>query len=823
MKTKLKIIITALFYYPRTHPVITFISILLTAACIAAGYAAIRYPDDRSFIEKTIAGDNKSAETDQEQILDVITENVSLSIIPAYTKETSEKISILQSSGYMKSNPYSDSQYIFRYVTGRTGLWIDEKNSVLLPCGSSMRFSSNPSDGSRIEFHIAAVSFTEKKAARNIELKVLSDGKIYSVLSQQVEIYDRKEFLKSQKSSSSSFPGIYPSTGWHKVTADISKFKGKRITVEISSSDREGFIFIGNPVHYARSQQKKYNVVHIVFDAMNRDYMGIYNPESPLTPNFNKLKDDFIIFDKFYSNATKTRIFLSGMLTSQNPPATRHGYNRNIIPEEDKNLFYSDKSIDTLPQAMQRNGYLTMQVGNSGFTHPALQIALDYGFSESFDFQKMPYDSTGIAYHLIRTLRERKNSPMYIYTHFNTTHEPRKTPLKYYFKGFFGMPDKIWRPNVTGATVHADALFLQITEALKKEGLWDNTIVIVSSDHGTLYHASNYNRNYLVEDFIRIPFMIHLPSELKKKYADGMKRFESATGFINLAPTILDLTGSLPSSKFKGKSIVPFLKMDKSQLYTDEFIRSFDSYSASIIYKGRWKYVQIQDTPFSNNESRTLKWYFFGSGPADPSEALYDLENDPLEKNNIIGQQRDIVTSCRKAFPDGSRHPALNMITVYPDGKNNSITIRSDLKSRVIRAGILKKNETDTFHITNNQCEFKISVTDTPRYIYFEGEDSDAPFSMQVISNGKPLRDSSFLCGSYNLPLVKQNTPIEGINLLSALLITAKPAAPEFQEGVAVNLSRMDIRRWVKENRGTAEAGMDSNMKQVLKSWGYIQ
>lgn len=797
--------------------------ILAVAVAAAVLYASFRYPDDNGFLENAPGLESAGRAEKQERIADSIAENASLVVAPSYSKDVVDRISVLRSSGYLKTDPYSRSPYTFRYATGKAGLWIDEKSSVLVPCGSSMRFTLTAAEGSRVEFYAAAVSFTEETGKRKIELKVSSGGRSRILLSRDIDIYNRRTYDSIQTPPSSSFPRIYPSTGWSRISVDIQGFENRSVTVEISSPDREGIVFIGNPLHYTTAKTGKYNVIHIVFDAMSREYMGIYNPSSSLTPNFDAAKNDFIIFDRFYSNATKTRIYLSGMLTSQNPPATRHGYNDNIISDEEKNLFYNDRSIETLPSVMKRNGYLPIQVGNSGFTNPALQTSVDYGFSESFDFMTLPYDSTGIVYHLIRTLRERKNAPMYIYAHMNTTHKPRITPVKYYIRGFIGQPDKLWRPNVSGSTSHADALFRQITDALKKEGLWENTILIISSDHGTLYHASNYNRNNLLDDFIRTPFLVHLPDELKKRYADGAARFSTATSVINLAPTIVDLTGFPPSEKFRGRSILPYMAMKNQAQYTDEFIRSFDNFASSIVYRGRWKYIQKQRDNYSDADFRTLSWYFFGSGMADPDEALYDLDSDCLEKRNIIGSEKKIADLCREAFLKGSIHPALTMVTIFPDGKKHSITARAVLKRSVLRAGISNAKDSDAVRINQNTCDFNLTLNDVPRYLYFEGSDSDTPFTIQVFSDGRPVDRAHFLCGSYNLPLAEQSSLIGGEQLLSALLVTGKPAAPENITGVKVNLSRMDIRRWAKEQRSGAEGGIDPNMKEVLKSWGYIQ
>ena len=163
------------------------------------------------------------------------------------------------------------------------------------------------------------------------------------------------------------------------------------------------------------------------------------------------------------------------------------------------------------------------------------------------------------------------------------------------------------------------------------------------------------------------------------------------------------------------------------------------------------------------------------------------------------------------------------MITIFPDAKKHTITAHAVLKSTVLRADIMEKNGADALRINQSTLDFTISISDAPRYFYFEGIQSDTPFTVQIFSDGKPIDGAHFLSGSYNLPLAQQNHLIQGVPLMASLLVTGKPASPKNVSGISVNLSRMDIRRWAKEQRSGSEAGMDANMKEVLKSWGYIQ
>jgi len=149
MKRKIKKICTTVSSPVRRHPAVSAAALIIIITAGIAIYASVRYPDDRSFLQKA-PGIQSTDIQNQEQLRDIISESGSLAVIPPYSKNAEKNISVLRSSGYLKTNPYARSPYVFRYVTGKTGLWLDEKNSVLLPCGSSMRFSVAAAEGSRI-------------------------------------------------------------------------------------------------------------------------------------------------------------------------------------------------------------------------------------------------------------------------------------------------------------------------------------------------------------------------------------------------------------------------------------------------------------------------------------------------------------------------------------------------------------------------------------------------------------------------------------------------------------------------------------------------
>ncbi|HNX59150.1 MAG TPA: sulfatase-like hydrolase/transferase, partial [Spirochaetota bacterium] len=530
----------------------------------------------------------------------------------------------------------------------------------------------------------------------------------------------------------------------------------------------------------------------------------------------------FTVFDRMYSLGTKTRISVAGFLTSTLPPQTGHGYNYNLVPDEVKNRFYRDSTITSLPRVLGDNGYLTFQVGNCGFTNPALPTSVDYGFDESFEFQKYPYDSTGIAFHLIRTLRAHKGTPFYCYAHLNTTHKPRITPAKYYFTGYLSNPSLMWRPNVTGAARYADHLFSLIIDSLKKEGLWDNSIVIISSDHGTLYEIDNYNRNFLLEDFVKIPFLLHVPDSLKKNLGDIRPRVSESTTLLNLAPTVLDLLGIRSTPEFKGKSVKELLGKKDPRGYTDENIFVYDTFAATILHQGRWKYTLLEYDRPEGDEFRVMSHHFFGSGMSDCRESLSDIMNDPLEKTNLISVNKDITSYMRRLFSATEYHPYMYVLSLH--NKNKSDSMKAEI---TVRNGSIYHADADNVPIkfTGGTITHVFAGKGTSR-ITFGADRSDAVVSVRIVLNGKTLPSESFLSGEYALPLSGNPAVFSGVSdrfaLLSNGLYSTEALSSRLKSSCAVIVMK-DYRRWIREAGKGADNGANTNMKQVLKSWGYIQ
>ncbi|MGB4710408.1 MAG: sulfatase [Fuerstiella sp.] len=153
-------------------------------------------------------------------------------------------------------------------------------------------------------------------------------------------------------------------------------------------------------------------------------------------------------------------------------------------------------------------------------------------------------------------------------------------------------------------------------DSLKRNGRWDDTIIIFTSDHG--YHLGEHalwGKVTLFEECARVPMIVRVPGLTK----DGT-RSEALVELVDMFPTLVELCGINGPKELQGKSLAPLLKDPNA--------------------KGRSAaYTVVSRGKALGRSIRTQRWHYGEWGSADQAE-LYDLINDPHEDNNLASKPR---------------------------------------------------------------------------------------------------------------------------------------------------------------------------------------
>jgi arylsulfatase A-like enzyme len=189
-----------------------------------------------------------------------------------------------------------------------------------------------------------------------------------------------------------------------------------------------------------------------------------------------------------------------------------------------------------------------------------------------------------------------------------------------------GLSEDDWR-QIT-ACYYAEITFLdseigRIVKALKDAGVYENTTIIVTADHGTMnggHGMLSHLGSTPYEEVYNVPFVISGPGVKKQG-----ENYETVASLVDLAPTLVDLCGAKPLRQAQGRSMRPILQGRANKEDWQDAWAEHDStvflYTQRIIWHGPWKYI-------------------YAPGGC---EELYNLTEDPYEQHNLAykGQYRD--------------------------------------------------------------------------------------------------------------------------------------------------------------------------------------
>lgn len=167
----------------------------------------------------------------------------------------------------------------------------------------------------------------------------------------------------------------------------------------------------------------------------------------------------------------------------------------------------------------------------------------------------------------------------------------------------------------------------RVLDYLEEYGLAENTIVIYTSDQGMFLGEHQYlDKRWIFEESIRMPFLMRWPKQIK-----AGNRMKELVANVDIAPTLLDLTGTKIPTTIQGNSFYSVLKGESSD------------WQKSIYYR---YWIQRETTPAHfgiRTERYKLIFYYglnldtqsYGHPDSEPAWELYDLEKDPLEMKNV--------------------------------------------------------------------------------------------------------------------------------------------------------------------------------------------
>lgn len=317
------------------------------------------------------------------------------------------------------------------------------------------------------------------------------------------------------------------------------------------------------------------NAVLIVLDTLRADRLSAYGHERPTSPRLDALAERGVLFENAVTNAPWTLPAMVAMLSGQYPTAE----------------VYDDGLRDSLVTELQDAGWSTAAFAEGGFV--SRYFGLETGF-DVFGEHLYERDETtsqiGPKGHEIEQtfawavdwLAANREAPFFLLVH---TYEPHMPYRRRHFaadllrgrlsetfdlKAKFGMavektvPDEVEldyiRALYDGGVLAADHHVGQLLDTLEALGLAEDTLVVVTSDHGEdLGHRDPANvaqhGHTLYDELLLVPLIVRDPT---RDYP--VARVGAQVRTLDILPTILDILGAPSAPRPHGRSLVPLME-----------------------------------------------------------------------------------------------------------------------------------------------------------------------------------------------------------------------------------------------------------------------
>lgn len=407
-------------------------------------------------------------------------------------------------------------------------------------------------------------------------------------------------------------------------------------------------IALGSSADEDNNKNTQYNIVMIVVNALRADHLGCYGYFRNTSPNIDRFAQDGIIFDRAISQSYWTLPSLVSILTSKF--VCMHNVNsRDVKLGKDEKIF---------AEILRIYGYST-----AAFTC-GLDTAAAYGMDRGFDIYNT-YDGNEVVGSFydtmprtIKWLNENKDKNFFLFLHSYDVHPPYKHRKGENFsKGYKGIFEGLqldydMLKRIDGDKFYSDGRQISLEqkdidyivssyddcikyldgfigilmEELKHLNLYEKTIIVLCSEHGEeLGERRTFNRfgnQNLYQEVIRIPLIIKYPSlQLKGR------RINSLVQIVDIMPTVLDLLKIPAGHDLQGSSLASLIKNDTNEIIHKYAFSEASRHKWAILRHDGWKLL-----------------YSYGVSE------LYNINADPLERNNLARQNLDVQTSLMKEF-----------------------------------------------------------------------------------------------------------------------------------------------------------------------------
>lgn len=359
--------------------------------------------------------------------------------------------------------------------------------------------------------------------------------------------------------------------------------------------------------YFIYQEKKKYNIILITFDALSANYLSIYGSDKETAPNLKNFSNQCFIFSNAISQSGSTVFSFCSIFTSRYP------FTDNLSEEMFFNSSYlwkCKKNALFLPYLLQKGGYHTYGIVRIGTAGSRFGFSHGFDYFDDGNIQQACAEETFNA--VAELVKSKIEEPFFLWIHNSEPHSPYFPPEKYFWmfyknhslptiysyldfiisnssncsislnwsspweENLINLGDNLAqvsgnvdeytfigkRYNITeeglkqakaayfGNIRYADENFGKFLEYIKTQPFFNNTIIIISADHGESLGSHNiFDHNDLYQDIIHVPLLIHLPGQ------DFIRTIEEPVELVDIYPTITDILGLNLEYTIRGENL----------------------------------------------------------------------------------------------------------------------------------------------------------------------------------------------------------------------------------------------------------------------------
>lgn len=429
------------------------------------------------------------------------------------------------------------------------------------------------------------------------------------------------------------------------------------------------------------------NIVLIMTDDLGYGDLSCYGSRIS-TPNLERMAQEGVQFRHFYSASPVCSPSRASVLTG------RYGVRANVPTV----LFAGDPggmslSEVTIAQMLKQAGYSTICVGKWHLGRPAQYLPTGRGFDEYYGIPYSNDMSPSILMHNtdviespvnLSTLTRRyttqavdfistpRNKPFFLYMPHTFPHIPLAASPDFLGKSGMGL--------YGDAVQEVDWSVGQVLDALKSNGLDQNTLVMFTSDHGPWFQGNpgglRGRKGDTFEGGMRVPFIARFPGRIpsgstQHGFASTRDRrmLESMASALDLLPTIAGFAQTaLPGNPLDGVDIGPVLTGQASDVAHPLFLY-FSNWDLQCARMGPWKlHMTRANVPAFTAEPKVG---YFNLRLVNPE--LYNIADDPAEATDVAPQNPQIVASIQKQVAQILPALPAEVQTAWKDTQNRPV------------------------------------------------------------------------------------------------------------------------------------------------------